>query len=179
MDEPSVNILIARSVRPGRESAFEETVRAWIPTSLTFPGHHGVVMLRPGPGSREYATLLRFRTEAEWEAFRAWQPYKDFLESLRPLLTDEPDVDRLHGLEAWFTARGGHGPARWKMALVTWVGVNIAVYAMSRGVGLFAGDWAFLPRFLLVNALVVAALTWAVMPALTRVARPWLTGGGR
>lgn len=179
MSDPAVNILITRSVRPGREAAFEEAVGAWIPIAMRFPGHRGVVMLRPGPGSLGYATLLRFRSGADWERFRAWPDYQAFVESLRPMLAAEPSTQPLHGMESWFIPTDGGGPARWKMAALTWIGVTAAVWVMSNAVRLALPDWPGWAKFLLVNTLVVAALTWMVMPLITRAARPWLDGANR
>tara|TARA_R110000744_G_scaffold112179_2_gene210422 strand:+ start:17725 stop:18267 length:543 start_codon:yes stop_codon:yes gene_type:complete len=177
MEQPHINILIGRKVKPGHESRFEKLIHDWIPVALRFPGHHGVVMLRPGPGSSEYGTLLRFKSEDDWIQYQNWPPYKAFLESLRPMLIDDPKVDRLHGMEAWFTHSTTHrSPPRWKMALLTWIGVCAMVWLMSTLVMLTIPDWNHWVRFFLVNTLVVAALTWMVMPLMTRYTKRWLIG---
>lgn len=65
--------------------------------------------------------------------------------------------------------RGGT-PPRWKMAIVTWLGVFPAVLFWS---------WLLSTRLYMlhpiaITILVVASLTWAIMPRLTGVLRPWL-----
>jgi len=61
---------------------------------------------------------------------------------------------------------------RWKMAIVTWLGVNVAVIAWRLLLTPLIGEWHLVPRSLLTNALVVALLTWVIMPLLSRLFRP-------
>ena len=170
----AVNILILRRLRPGAETEFDQAVRLWIPTAIQHPGHLGVFLLRPGPQAPEHGALLRFQSAADWERFRRWPPYARFLADIKPLLLEEPRVEVLHGLEAWFTPDAHRPPSRWRMAVVTWLGVNAMVWAVTRGLGALAPAWPAWAGFLVGNALVVAGLTWAVMPALTRLLGPWL-----
>src|SRR3954471_12740240 len=89
----SVTVRITRAVRLGHEAAFEEAVKAWVPTALAFPGHLGVNMLRPMPGNREYVAVVKFRSQREWEAFLHSPQYQDFPAQIRPLLEAEPRVE--------------------------------------------------------------------------------------
>lgn len=175
MVDTVVNILITRRVRPEARAEFERAVRDWIPQAVQFPGHLGVFMLKPGSASDEYGALLRFQSRADWHAFEEWPPYRRFLADIRPMLAAEPKAQPLHGLEAWFTPTDRPGPPRWKMALLTWVGVNAMVLAARALMGSIAGAWPAAALFLTTNTIVVVMLTWVVMPRLTRWARPWLT----
>jgi uncharacterized protein len=60
------------------------------------------------------------------------------------------------------------------MALVTWIGVDVAVIGPTLLLGHFVSTWPMIPQALLVNALVVVLLTWMIMPLLPRLFRPWL-----
>jgi uncharacterized protein len=172
-----VTVLITRLVRPGHEAAFEAAVRAWIPVSLSFPGHLGVHVLRPPPGGREYGAVVKFASRGQWDAFAASPEYRAFLAGIRDHLDAEPAVDTVTGLESWFTPPGTPvrlAPPRWKMALTTWVGVNLTAYALTLTLKPGLETWPFFFNFITFNAAVVAGLTWAVMPLLTRLARRWL-----
>jgi antibiotic biosynthesis monooxygenase (ABM) superfamily enzyme len=82
-------------------------------------------------------------------------------------------VRKLHGLEAFF--RGdGPPPPKWKMAVVTWFGVTPTVYVFSTLLPLLPGELPPLVEFLIINALVVVALAWLVMPLLTKIFSRWL-----
>lgn len=175
----SANILILRRIKPGAETEFDQAVRLWIPAALQHPGHLGVFLLQPGPESSEHGALLRFRSMADWERFRDWPPYARFLADIRPLLLEDPRVEVLHGLEALFRPGADRPPPRWKMAVATWMGVNGMVWAVSRGFSALNPGWPGWVGFLVGNALVVAGLTWVVMPALVRVLGPWLSPRAR
>ncbi len=174
MHDGVLNVLILRDVIPARRTQFEDVVRRWIPEAVRFPGHQGVFMLTPPLGSNQYGALLRFETQEAWEAFSRWDSYRAFLDELRPHLASEPRTELMHGLEAWFPAVRTHSPPRWKMAVLTYGGVCAMVWPSSQIAGLALADAPFLVKYLIVNALVVAGLTWVVMPRLARLARSWL-----
>lgn len=178
MQDETVNIIITRLIRPDAQQAFELAVRQWIPQAAQFPGYLSVLMIRPGSHSDEFGAVLRFRSRADWVLFQEWPAYLLFLEQIRPLLSEEPRV-QLHGLEAWFAAGDRPSPPRWKMALLTWLGVSVMVFAVSRSINLVNQTWPWWVSFLLINGLVVAGLTWAVMPLLVKCFRPWLAGTAR
>jgi len=169
-----LNILILRDVIPAHRTQFEDAVRRWIPEAVRFPGHHGVFMLTPPSGSYQYGALLRFETQEAWEEFSRWDLYRAFLEEIRPHLAGEPRTELMHGLEAWFPAVHTLGPPRWKMALLTYGGVCAMVWPSSQIAGNALASAPFLMRYLIVNAIVVAGLTWVIMPQLARLARGWL-----
>lgn len=176
-NEEPVTVIITRTLLAGREAAFEEAVRVWIHKALTYPGYLGVHMLRPAPGGQEYGAVLKFATQANWDSFRASPEYLVFLAEIQEHLTAAPKVETVTGLESWFTAPGARVvrvPPRWKMAVVTWLGVNLTAIVLTFVIKpLLAG----LPQalgFVTFNACVVTGLTWAVMPALSRLFRGWL-----
>lgn len=175
-DAKAVTVVITRKVRPGCEAAFEEAVKVWIPKALSFPGHLGVHMLRPMPGAHEYGAVVKFRTQQEWDAFQQAPEYLEFLAQIRPLLEDEPRVEMECGLESWFTPAGQ--PLRplpkWKMALVTLLGVYPTSLLLGQTVGQWTSEWHFLLRVLVFAASMVVLLTWLVMPLLTRLLQRWL-----
>lgn len=82
----------------------------------------------------------------------------------------------LHGLEAFFSDPDlAQQPPRWKMAFVTWLGVWPTVFVVSAlaAQGLLSG-WPVWLAAGVDTLAVVIILTWGVMPALTRLLRPWL-----
>jgi len=177
-DERPVTVIITRMVRPGREDGFESSLRAFIPKSLTYPGHLGVHMLRPAPGGKEFGAVLTFRSQKTWESFQQWPEYHRFLAEIVPFLESPPRVQTLCGLESWFTPLGAvvlRTPPRWKMAAVTWIGVCITVYAVNSLFSLVAADWPMFAKLLVANAVIVAILTWLMMPALTWLFQKWLS----
>ena len=177
-DDAAVTVTIRRRVKPGREAAFEEALREFIPQSLQFPGHLGVQVLRPAPGvSPEWVVVIKFQTRRDYDGFRNSPEYSRWRARILDLLEADSVVEEQCGLEGWFVLPGAtSNPVlpRWKMALVTWLGVNVVVISLTWLLGPLLGAWPLIPQALFVNALVVVLLTWVIMPLLTRLFRPWL-----
>jgi antibiotic biosynthesis monooxygenase (ABM) superfamily enzyme len=174
MDAEPVTIVISRVVRSGHEAAFEQKVREWIPRSIQFPGHLGALLLHPPADGQEYGAVLRFQSLEAWNAFRCLPEYRDFLREIRPHLVEDPHVNAVTGLEAWFRSNGPV-PPQWKMAIVTWVGVCLTVGVVGIVMGPFMSGWTWFAQLLIMNAVVVALLTWVVMPVITRISLSWLS----
>lgn len=174
-DRGPVTVVISRHVREGREEDFKAVLGRWIPRLVAFPGHEGVLMLHPLPPEREFGAILRFRSRDDWESFRGWSEYGLFLQELQPLLERQPRVQHLTGLEALFPVPvDGAAPPRWRLAIVTWIGVCFTVGTLGVTLGPCLSDWSWLSKLLIMNAAVVVALTWCVMPILSRLLSAWL-----
>jgi antibiotic biosynthesis monooxygenase (ABM) superfamily enzyme len=65
-------------------------------------------------------------------------------------------------------------PPRHKLALLTWLGAYPVITLILALLGPSIVTWPLALRTLVLSVLMVATLTWLVMPALTRVLRPWL-----
>jgi antibiotic biosynthesis monooxygenase (ABM) superfamily enzyme len=177
-DDAPLTVTINRRVKPGREAAFEEALREFIPQALQFPGHLGVQVLRPTPGpGREWVVVIKFQSRTHYAAFRTSPEYTAWCAQLLELLEAEPVYNEQCGLESWFAlpeATSQPVLPHWKMALATWVGVNVATISLALLLAPVVGNWPLVPQMLFVNALVVVLLTWVIMPLLTRLLRPWL-----
>jgi uncharacterized protein len=65
-------------------------------------------------------------------------------------------------------------PPRYKLALLTWLGAYSIITAILAVLGPAIEGWPLAARTLLISALMVLALTWVVVPTLTRLFRSWL-----
>lgn len=171
-----VHVLATRRVRPGCEAEFQQALREFFHESYGHSGVIGASMIvpPPGSGSAEFGILRTFTSEQARDEFFDSPLFKAWEERTAPLTEEGWTYRTLSGMEAWFRSPQGP-PARWKMALLTW----LAVWPVTIGVRavllpllgtavpsvLFAGVAA---------AGVVAVLTWVAMPLLVKVARPWL-----
>jgi antibiotic biosynthesis monooxygenase (ABM) superfamily enzyme len=66
------------------------------------------------------------------------------------------------------------GPPRHKLALLTWGAAYPVITVILGLLGPEMADWPLVLRTLAVSVLMVATLTWLIMPGLTRLLRPWL-----
>jgi hypothetical protein len=79
-------------------------------------------------------------------------------------------------------ARPGQGeqppaaaPPRYKLALLSWAGAYAVITLILAILGPAMAPWPLPLRTLLLSVLMVVAMTWVVIPSLTRLCRGWLT----
>lgn len=174
-----VTVAVIRVVKPGCEEAFERALHEFVGESLHLPGQLGVHILRPAPGSgsREYGLLRQFENAVARDEFYRSTLFEEWKKKVAGLVEGEPRYERLSGLETWFTLPGQRAivpPPRWKMALVTLLAVFPFSLFLGATVAKWIGGWPLLLNSLIFNALIVAGLTWFLMPLLARLFKPWL-----
>lgn len=171
-----IHVAITRRVKPGCEAEFQAALREFFQSSYAHGGVLGTTMIVPSPGSesREFGILRTFASEKERDDFYASPIFKAWEKKCQTLTESNSWTYRpLHGLEAWF--RSPHlPPPRWKMAVVTFLGVFPVATALSLTLGPAIRSWHFLLGNAVFNLCVVALLTWIVMPLVTRTLHPWL-----
>jgi antibiotic biosynthesis monooxygenase (ABM) superfamily enzyme len=177
VSEP-IQVAIVRTVKAGREAAFEQALHDFVQRSLKLSGQMGVHIIRPAPGtgSRQYGIIRKFADRDALNEFRTSPEYLEWNQKVLDLTEGRGSVEELCGLESWFTLPGQ--PLRplppWKMALVTFIGVDVITTLLFWIVGPLIQSWPFLLRNSVFNVLVVAFLTWLAMPLLTRALHGWL-----
>jgi len=66
------------------------------------------------------------------------------------------------------------GAPRHKLTLLTWAGAYAVITAILATLGPALASWPLVLRTLVLSVLMVGALTWLIMPALTRLFHAWL-----
>jgi len=116
--------------------------------------------------------LRTFVNEHERDRFYSSALFEEWQEHVAPLTEGDRTYRELHGLEAWF--RTAAPPARWKMALLTWLGVWPTSLVFGTLLGARLAGLPLLVSSGIVAAVIVACLTWIVMPLLVRLFHFWL-----
>jgi antibiotic biosynthesis monooxygenase (ABM) superfamily enzyme len=65
---------------------------------------------------------------------------------------------------------------RYKLALLTWAAAYALITTFLALLGPAIAGWPLALRTLVLSVVMVAALTWVIMPRLTKLMRPWLAG---
>ncbi len=175
-----LTVSIVRTVKAGREAEFEKALHDFVQCSLQLPGQLGVHIMRPAPGSesREYGIVRKFADREALQSFRSSALYLEWNTRVKALTDGDARFEELSGLESWFTLPGAAllPLPKWKMAAVTFLGVYPVSTGLAQVIGPLTGSWHFLLGNLVLSACVVVALTWTVMPLLTRLLHGWLHG---
>lgn len=177
-EDPPVTAVASRRVKPGREDEFEEWVSGILSEANGFPGYLGSEVMRPsGPEDDEYRIVFRFDHESNLHAWETSEERRRWLRESRPLLQEEEKVNVLTGLETWFTLPSKPGeppPPRYKMAVVTWLGVFPVVTVIFSVFGRWLEMMPTLLRTLVFTVVMVTLMTYVIMPRMTRLFSFWL-----
>ena len=66
------------------------------------------------------------------------------------------------------------GPPRYKLAVLTWVGAYGVITVVLALLGPAIASWPLVLRTLVLSLAMVVAMTWVIMPRLTRLFGGWL-----
>jgi uncharacterized protein len=69
--------------------------------------------------------------------------------------------------------RHSAGPPRYKLALLTWAGAYTVITLLLALLGPAIASWPLVLRTLVLSVTMVVALTWLIMPRLTRLFGGW------
>jgi antibiotic biosynthesis monooxygenase (ABM) superfamily enzyme len=177
-EDTQVTAIISHVVRPGREQGYEEWFHGIATDARKFKGHLGVSTIRPQDHTNpEYVVILKFDRYDNLKTWLESDVRQQWIERLQPLIEKPEAIQTLTGLETWFTLPRQPlkaPPPRYKMALVTWLGVFVTIVILSRLLAPLLSRLPILINQLVTTGLVVACLTYLVMPRLTKLFKQWL-----
>lgn len=178
LTEHAVTALISRRVKPGCERDFERVTEQLLGVAAKFPGYLGAQLVRPGdePDVLDtlYHVVLAFDGASNLHAWEHSNERSLGLGATAPFIEGESRLRALEGLGLWFRPPQPFGPPRWKVAVVTWLGICPTVYVLFLISADALKSWWLFPRTALLTVVVVAVMTWVVAPRLTKLLRPWL-----
>lgn len=177
MSAHAVTVLITRQVKAGHEADFEKVMAGMVEIATGFPGCLGAQVVHPGedPDVTDpmYHIVLAFDRQSNLDAWHHSPERKLGLSAAAPFIEGELGTKSLSGLGLWFQP-AQPVPPRWKVAVVTWLGICPTVYVLFLIMGNLLASWWLFPRTVVLTLAVVALMTWVVAPQLTRLFRPWL-----
>jgi len=178
-----VLFLVSRHAKFGQESEFEIRMTDFITRVEAFPGCIGAQIVHPGDGDDVevedtlYHALMAFDSSASLQAWQNSPERAAGLASIAPYIKGNATVRGISGLANWFQPQNNNRqsqPPRWKVAVVTWLGIFPTVYLLFRLLADLLAPLPLLSRIAILTILVVVIMTWGVAPQLTRLFRTWL-----
>lgn len=177
-NDPPVTICVLRSAKPGKEKEFEQVISSMIASAMEFTGHLGTSTFRPtDTDNPEYRIIFKFDRMSNLKRWEESDVRQRWLELVEPLSQGTGNVEKLTGLETWFTLPTKKAivpPPRYKMALITWLAIFCLINIINI---LFAPILNPLPpliRTFLLTACLVSLMTYIVMPQMTKLFAKWL-----
>ena len=176
-NKKGVTVVVSRDVFSGHEKEYDDWVRRLVAAAKGFPGNEGVTILLPEHGKTGlHHVVMRFADE---KSMLQWETSYD-----RQKLSHEADEfsERVRqeatGMETWFSIPEHPElttPPHWKMAIVTFIAVYIVGSIFVPLVSDIMNGANFYVENIVISAVLVALLTWVVMPVFSRyIFRRWL-----
>ena len=175
VEDPGVRMVTSYLLRDGSESVHRD-VHAEIMNHLDeYPGFRDREILEPVSGVQpETVVILTFDDELSLRRWLDSEAREQLLARLDPHIEGTYTTNVLGGFAGWFSFDDVVEPRRWKQALV----VLMALFPVSLSIAFVRSlvwpDAPIVPAVFIANVVGVAALTWLVMPPLTRWLSAWL-----
>jgi uncharacterized protein len=133
VSEHAVIVLISRNVKAGCEADFDRVTTAFMEVAARFPGYLGAQLVHPGEDPEVedamYHIVLAFDSQSSLDAWRHSPERKLGLAAAAPFIEGELKFRPMEGLGLWYRA-AQRSPPRWKIAVVTWLGICPTVYLL-------------------------------------------------
>jgi antibiotic biosynthesis monooxygenase (ABM) superfamily enzyme len=177
MADEGRSVIFTIRARPGQEAALDEWAHRIVTAARAHEGNLAAsVISTPYPGEKRV-----FHHFQSAQALRSWldsAERQQLLAEAEPILESEPTRQLETGLETWFHLPS-QGPAmlpppRWKMWLTSVVAIYPLILAFQAWLSPRMIHWPLALRAALLPLVILTLMTYAVMPVVTRVLKPWL-----
>ena len=153
-------------------------------------GNMGIDIIKPTPNisnksKPEYVIIFRFNTYENLDKWEKSPIRHEWLQKGRKLAESDYDVQKMTGLEFWFTPYFNdesspmiplQPPPRYKMVIVTIPVISILLLTLVPQIH-FLTEMLSIPfpiRLVIALTITVLLMTYVIMPLLTKLLKPWL-----
>ncbi|HET7421328.1 MAG TPA: antibiotic biosynthesis monooxygenase [Candidatus Dormibacteraeota bacterium] len=173
-----VTVVWSRRAKPGSKATLENVIERLARAMSAAHGYEGVVTLRPQAGHLPIFTMVaHFASQADLDAWVSSEIRGRLYAEAEAASVGGLNVQQAVGLEGWFQMPGQPlvvPPPRYKTAIITWIAIlPLLVIANLIGTALLPRVSPFV-RLIPVSIVLIALMTWVVMPQMTRWFRFWL-----
>lgn len=179
--EPAVMLLVSRRVKRGSESELRAACDRLIAAAARFDGYLGAQVVSPGDvehtGDPLVHVVMAFNSRQNLDKWQTSAERERGLAATQPYVDGPTQVQHIGGLADWFKSQPitpASVPPRWKVAVVTWLGIFPTVYLLFVLLDPLLRGWPLPVRVIVLTILVVALMTWLVAPWLSRRFQGWL-----
>ncbi|WP_420146737.1 antibiotic biosynthesis monooxygenase [Spirosoma sp.] len=177
-DSAVTTIIVQRPLRQ-QIQAYENWLTEIVPLAQQAAGHRGVNVIRPHGQSDEYTIVLHFDSEVNLRNWLDSSNRKRMIEKVRPMLNEDEKIDIKTGLEFWFTPPQSPKKAPpYKQFLVTLSAIFPLSYFIPQLLAPAVQEVPFLSipllKSFLTSSIIVALMTFVIMPRYVRLVAKWL-----
>jgi uncharacterized protein len=187
-DSKPVTVIVKRIAKKDKIKEFEEWLSGVAKEVSKQEGSMGIDIIKPTnyhKSKLEYVIIFRFNNYdnlAKWEKSSI---RNEWLQKGRKLVESDPNVQKMTGLEFWFTPYFKDEsspliplkpPPRYKMVIVTIPVISILISTLVPQIHVLT-EMLLIPfpiRLVIAIAITVLLMTYVIMPILTKLLRHWL-----
>jgi antibiotic biosynthesis monooxygenase (ABM) superfamily enzyme len=185
-----VTVIVRRIAKKDKIKEFEEWLSGISKEVSRQEGSMGIDIIKPTPNisnksKPEYVIIFRFNTYDNLDKWEKSPIRHEWLQKGRKLAESDYDVQKLTGLEFWFTPYFKdesspmiplQPPPRYKMVIVTIPVISILLMTLVPQIH-FLTEMLSIPfpiRLVIALTITVLLMTYVIMPLLTKLLKPWL-----
>jgi antibiotic biosynthesis monooxygenase (ABM) superfamily enzyme len=185
-----VTVIVKRIAKKDKIKEFEEWLSGVSKEVSRQEGNMGIDIIKPTPNSSnkskpEYVIIFRFNTYENLDKWEKSPIRHEWLQKGRKLAESDYDVQKMTGLEFWFTPYFNdesspmiplQPPPRYKMVIVTIPVISILLLTLVPQIH-FLTEMLSIPfpiRLVIALTITVLLMTYVIMPLLTKLLKPWL-----
>ena len=182
-----VTVIVKRIAKKDKIEEFEEWLSGISKEVSKQEGSMGIDVIRPTYKSKpEYVVIFRFNSYDNLTKWEKSSIREEWIQKGRKLVEADPDVQKLTGLEFWFTPyfkdKSSSSiiplspPPRYKMAIVTIPVISILLLTLVPQIHTLTEMLSipFQIRLIIGITITVLLMTYLIMPILTKLLRSWL-----
>jgi antibiotic biosynthesis monooxygenase (ABM) superfamily enzyme len=185
-----VTVIVKRIAKKDKIKEFEEWLSGISKEVSRQEGSMGIDIIKPTPNisnksKPEYVIIFRFNTYENLDKWEKSPIRHEWLQKGRKLVESDYDVQKMTGLEFWFTPYFNdesspmiplQPPPRYKMVIVTIPVISILLLTLVPQIH-FLTEMLSIPfpiRLVIALTITVLLMTYVIMPLLTKLLKPWL-----
>ena len=185
-----VTVIVRRIAKKDKIKEFEEWLSGISKEVSRQEGSMGIDIIKPTPNisnksKPEYVIIFRFNTYENLDKWEKSPIRHEWLQKGRKLAELDYDVQKMTGLEFWFTPYFNdesspmiplQPPPRYKMVIVTIPVISFLLMTLVPQIH-FLTEMLSIPfpiRLVIALTITVLLMTYVIMPLLTKLLKPWL-----
>ncbi len=173
-----VTLVLSQRIDPGNVEVFVELHDEGVQHLRDFKGFLGSDLFPPVEGVQdEYVIVATFASRPDLDRWLQSDTRREWLDELELLIEGDRTLNVVGGFGGWFPAQAADtaGPKRWKQAVAVFIALFPTVLIITFVRGVIAPDMNVVLAVFVGNVLGIFALTYVLMPPLTRLLANWLT----
>jgi antibiotic biosynthesis monooxygenase (ABM) superfamily enzyme len=173
-----VTLVLSQRIAPRDRKEFIALHDDAVDRLRQFPGFLGSEVLPPVEGVQDDLVIVAsFVSRPDLDRWLESDSRREWLDLIGQLVEGERTLTVVGGFGGWFPAQPMHpeGPKRWKQAIAVFVALFPTVLVITLVRGAIAPNMNVVLGVLVGNVLGILALTYALMPPLTRLLSGWLS----